>query len=98
LKIQAFEPEQLDERFSERTPTPDDGEVREVRGGLELDAHGVVVAYHVYARNPNDYTFRQSLVSRRIPADRVLHYYRKERVRQKRGVTPSPPSSRTCAT
>lgn len=85
LKLQSFEPEQLDSTIYSHTDAA--GVTREVRGGLELDARGVVVAYHVFSRNPNDYTFRQSLQSTRIAAERVLHYYRKRRVRQKRGVS-----------
>lgn len=87
LKLQAFEPEQLDTTILSHTD-PVTNEVREVRGGLELDSFGVVVGYHVFSRNPHDYSFRQSLRSQRIPAERVFHYYKKERVRQKRGVTP----------
>jgi lambda family phage portal protein len=91
LKLQAFEPEQLDLRILSYID-PVTGLSNEVRGGIEIDRKGVKVAYHVYTRNPNDYLFQQqSLQSKRIPADRVLHYYRKLRVRQKRGVTPLAP-------
>jgi lambda family phage portal protein len=86
FKVQAFEPEQLDETVQSYAD-PATGEVREVRGGIEVDEFNRAVAYHVFTRNPNDYLWRQQLKSVRIDAGRVLHYYRKKRVRQKRGVT-----------
>ncbi len=73
LKLQMFETEQLNNRIISWSD-PLSGESREVRGGMELDARGRVVAYHVFSRNPNDYMWRQPLESLRIDASRVLRY------------------------
>lgn len=84
LRLQSFEPEQLDLRVLSF-------EGREVRGGIELDDNGAAVAYHFYTRNPNDFLYRKAFWSKRVPRERVFHYYRQERVLQTRGVTPLSP-------
>lgn len=81
LRLQAFEPEQLDVTIQSYGGN-------EVRGGVEVDpATSEAVAYHFYTRNPNDYLSRTRLASERVPAERVLHYFDQERVLQTRGVT-----------
>jgi capsid protein len=67
LRIQRFEPEQLDYRILSF-------QNNEVRGGVELDENGAAVAYHFFTRNPNDYLFRRAFWSVRIPRERVFHY------------------------
>jgi lambda family phage portal protein len=85
LRLQSFEPEQLD-----LTLTSYQG--REVRGGIELDPEtNAAVAYHFYTRNPNDYLSRASLASRRVEAWQVLHYFDQERVLQTQGATQMAP-------
>lgn len=83
LRLQSFEPEQLDLNLQSY-------EGNEVRGGVEVNANGAAVAYHFYTRNPNDYLgrYRGSI---RIIRERVLHYFKQERVLQTRGVTPLAP-------
>lgn len=80
LKLQSAEYEQLD-----RTILSYEG--REVRGGVEVDEYGKALAYHLYKRNPNDYSGAWGLQSERVPASRVFHYFRQERVRQTIGVS-----------
>lgn len=84
LRLQSFEPEQFDLRILSY-------EGREVRGGVEVDENGMAVAYHLYTRNPNDYLYRRAFWSKRVPRERVFHYFDQERVLQSRGVTPMAP-------
>ena len=84
LKLQSFEPEQFDLRILSY-------EGREVRGGVEVDEGGAAVAYHLYLRNPTDYLYRYGLYSKRIDRERVIHYFKQERVLQTRGVSPIAP-------
>ena len=60
--------------------------VNEVRMGVELDAYGKPVAYHVWNAHPYDYnqTVRERL---RIPASELLHLYEATRPGQTRGVS-----------
>lgn len=54
--------------------------------GIEYNAHGRPVAYHITDINPND---RASLLPRkrlRIPADEMIHLFRPERPGQPRGL------------
>ncbi len=73
---------------------------REVRGGVEVDAYGAAVAYWIYPRHPNDYLGLRysgssfSLESIRVPAERMLHLFDPERVRQTRGVSRMAPVMR----
>jgi lambda family phage portal protein len=81
LKLQSFEPEQLDYTIQSYMG-------REVRGGIEIDTNtNEAVAYHFYTKNPNDYLSRTRLCSVRIEAARVLHYFDQERVLQTQGAT-----------
>jgi lambda family phage portal protein len=84
LRLQSFEPEQLDLTVQSYGDN-------EVRGGVEVDVNGAAVAYHFYTRNPSDYLSRYAYRSIRIPRERVLHYFKQERVLQTRGVTPLAP-------
>jgi lambda family phage portal protein len=84
LRLQAFEPEQLDLRVINY-------EGREVRGGVEVDENNAPLAYHIYTRNPNDVLYRFAFLSERVPASRMFHYYEKSRTLQTRGVTPLAP-------
>jgi lambda family phage portal protein len=85
LKLQFVEPEQL---ILNKIREGDN----EVRGGVEVDAAGKPVAYHFYVRNPGDYrTTFNAFAQVRVPAERVLHFFIPERVRQTRGVTPLAP-------
>lgn len=85
LRLQSFEPEQLD--TTAWSYTLPDGSVNEVRNGIEVDEDGAAVAYHFWTRSPNDIVSRRNFRSRRITADRVLHYFDSGRVQQSHGVT-----------
>lgn len=88
LKLQAFEPEQLD-TYIRGYVDPITGETRDVRGGIEINDKGAAVAYHFQPRPRNDYSPRplRDMVPIRIEANRVLHYFRQTRVNQTHGVT-----------
>ena len=84
LVLQLFEPEQLDRTHSSYRD-PATGQTRDVKNGIELDDHGAAVAYHVYTGKHPLESWRGD--SERIPAARVLHLMRQDRVRQSQGVT-----------
>jgi lambda family phage portal protein len=85
LRLQSFEPEQLD---SVKVRNADTG--NEIRRGIEVDDKGRAVAFWFYKRPLNDTGFTpnaQLYDSERIPAERVLHLFEQDRVRQSHGVT-----------
>lgn len=57
----------------------------EIIRGVEVDALGKPLAYHVYKTHPSDYHHQREVI--RLPAANVLHLYRKDRVGQTRGVS-----------
>jgi lambda family phage portal protein len=60
----------------------------EVREGIEFDAIGRRVAYWLYPEHPGAALgLRTSLVSRRVPANEIIHIYRQDRPKQMRGVS-----------
>lgn len=84
LQLQILEPDYLD--------NSKDGQLRnghQVTGriidGIEFDAIGRRVAYHLFRRHPGDATGWQN-ESVRVPADDVLHIYRVDRPGQVNGV------------
>lgn len=91
FRLQAVEPEQLDMLMLR---SPETG--LEVRGGVEIDEYGRPVAYWIHQRPPHDLAAlaRQLGRATRIPADRVIHYYRQDRPGQTRGVTEYAPALR----
>jgi len=85
LRVRMFGPEQLDPII---LTNPENG--NEIRRGIEEDADGAPVAYWVYDRHPNDYSYRpgtQLLVSKRYPATQVMHLMRPTQVGQSHGYT-----------
>lgn len=58
----------------------------EVRDGIEFDADGVAVAYHIYEQHPGSASRKVSIKTQRIPAEHVLHIRRIDRPGQMRGV------------
>lgn len=90
LALQCYEFEQLDTyKISHRLPN---GEVNDVRHGVEVDQNGAAVAYHFYRHHPNDIRGLArpaplTLESIRIPAELVCHIYDPERVRQTHGIS-----------
>jgi lambda family phage portal protein len=58
----------------------------QIRMGIEVDAAGRPIAYHVRVKDPNDYQIGSSdMKTVRIPADRMIHAYRNDRIGQTRG-------------
>ncbi len=81
LKLQIIEPDHLDETYS---TTLDNG--REVRMGIEFDASGRRVAYHLFKDHPGEAFLSSDTTTRvRVPASEILHIYRPLRPGQKRG-------------
>lgn len=80
-----FEQEQLD--TSKDTVQSERG--NEIRHGIERNAEGRVVGYHLFTRHPRDYSwaFPGAIESEFIPASRVIHNYRRLRPSQTLGVS-----------
>jgi lambda family phage portal protein len=77
--LQSFEPEQLDITVT-ATPTGN-----RIFDGIEYDNLGRPVAYYVKTDVPQE--FGMSLDYARIPADRVSHFYMRDRPSARRGVS-----------
>lgn len=82
--LQLVDADQLDETF-DRPATEDQNAIRM---GVEMDAWGGPVAYHILSDHPYDYQ-RGGLGAKRVrvPADQVCHLYLQNRVGQSRGLT-----------
>lgn len=84
LKIQVLEPDHLDDT---RTEVLANGNF--IIYGIEFTPQGQRVAYYLWPVHPGEVgnmAFR-SIQSERVPASEVLHYYRKRRPSQVRGMT-----------
>lgn len=81
LALQLLDPDQLDHAMTRELP----GGARIV-GGVEFDAHGVRLAYHLSPRRPTDAGFVLAQTVR-VPAEDVIHLYRSEAVGQVRGLS-----------
>lgn len=87
LKLRVLEADYL-----EHSQNTDDGLAgavanprNEIRQGIEFDPSGRRVAYHFFEKHPGEKsTYTQKI---RVPAERVIHVYRKQRPGQIRGVT-----------
>ena len=55
--------------------------------GIEFDAIGRRVAYHLYKKHPGDTRLNNTLETTRVPASEIIHVYRKDRPGQERGVS-----------
>lgn len=80
LTLQMIEPEQLDMMKTRNQETGN-----EIRGGVEIDNYGAPVAYWIYTNTSHMSGWK--FQSERVPAERVLHLFRQDRIRQTRGVT-----------
>ncbi len=54
--------------------------------GIELDAHGNPIAYHVLQRHPGDSSGSVGIQYDRVPSENVIHYFRQDRAGQARGI------------
>ena len=84
LQLQVLEADHLDES---KTGVLANGNV--AIAGVEFNAIGQRVAYWLYPVHPGEvagYRLR-ALESRRVPAENIIHYYRKERASQVRGMS-----------
>lgn len=82
FQLQLLEPDFLDESMDIAVPQ---GAL--IRNGIEYDARGRRVAYHLYDEHPGSMTLRSPGRSRRVPASEVIHVYRVDRPGQQRGVS-----------
>jgi lambda family phage portal protein len=55
--------------------------------GVEMDERGKPLGYWIYPEHPNSPYIAKNTTPVRVPADEILHLYRKDRVGQSRGVT-----------
>lgn len=84
LQLQVLEPDFID---TAREGTLQNGNV--IIQGIEVDKLGRRVAYYLFDEHPGDgWTFsRGTFVSKRIPAEDILHVFRMDRAGQLRGVS-----------
>lgn len=64
-----------------------DDEKKNITQGVERNAWGQPVAYHLYKSHPGDSTYRLNLNTKRVSADRMSHLKYAHRIRQARGVS-----------
>jgi lambda family phage portal protein len=82
LQLQVMEPDHLD---TLKTEALDSG--GQIVNGVEFNAIGQRVAYWLFPTHPGELAMLgRSFVSKRVPADEVLHIYEKTRPGQVRGV------------
>ncbi len=85
LKLQVLEADHI---ATERTFSQPNGSNRVVNG-IELNSRNEVVAYHLYENHPGNTgmdmaDIRKTLLVTRVPADQIMHIFRKDRPGQLR--------------
>jgi len=88
MAVNPLEADMLDETLVRLNPATNN----EIRMGVEIDEYGAPVAYHFLTRHPGDlawYSNENTQRHRRVPADRVIHLYRRNRPGQTRGEPPA---------
>lgn len=81
IQLQVLEPDYLDS-----TKDADLANGNYIKGGIEFNARGRPVAYHLYEEHPGDVSgFRNSFNSNRIPAADIIHAFNPKRAGQSRG-------------
>lgn len=68
-------------------PLDYDDESKGITQGVERNAWGRPVAFHLYKNHPGDASWRIDLNTKRVSADKILHTKIAHRIRQARGVT-----------
>ena len=89
LALHAFEADYVDHTYSVQKS----GNRNAVRQGVEIDSYGRPVAYYILHEHPGD-TFAGDMAQRkhrRVPADRIIHMFIKDRPHQVRGEPPLAP-------
>lgn len=82
FQLQLLEADYLDETQDIAAPSG-----ITIRNGVEYDASGRRVAYHLHDEHPGSVSRFSSTRSRRVPASEVIHVYRQDRPGQQRGVS-----------
>lgn len=88
VAVNAIEADLLDETLTRKNP--DNG--NDIRMGVEVDAYGRPVAYHLLTAHPGDlvwYASDSNRRYRRVSADRIIHIFEKDRPGQTRGEPPA---------
>ncbi len=81
LKLQVIEADHLDEAYSEvRTKQ------HWIRMGVEFNDRGQRTRYHLWRNHPSDHILSKGNTRLAIPADEILHVFRKLRAGQIRGI------------
>lgn len=82
FRLQFIDPDLIDQDKNETLAGGN-----QIRMGIEVDGAGKPVAYYVKTRHPDDYQLSGVPVrEERVPADRMIHGYRADRIAQTRGV------------
>ncbi|UVO29923.1 phage portal protein [Bradyrhizobium arachidis] len=81
LRLTVLNPEQLDRTINVDLPSGG-----RVIAGVEEDARGEIVAYHILPDAP-DQAFATIAPARRIPAEDVIHYFEQKVPGQRRGIS-----------
>ena len=81
--LEPLDPDLLDERMN----IPAGTNRNEVRLGIEVDAYGRRVAYHVWDRPEGSISVASPRTRNRIPARDIIHIYDPKRASQTRGIT-----------
>lgn len=82
--IQVISTDQIDRAYGRNRPEILPGG-NSVFMGIEMDGDQKVVAYHVFTRHPSEYG-QGPKMRERIPADEIVHIYRKDKAAQVRGI------------
>lgn len=87
IALNPLEPDMIDETLN----TTYGATGNRIKMGVEIDADGRAVAYHVFQQHPGDtsWTVPFARRHRRVPADRIIHVFEKLRPGQTRGEPPS---------
>lgn len=87
IALQLIDADQVDVDLNEPAGSSRSGEPKnEIRMGVEIDAWGRPVAYHVWKNHPSEPTGRAETGRERIPAEQMIHWCRPYRVGQTRGI------------
>lgn len=81
MELQLLEPDWVDEEYSQKLKGGNF-----VIQGVEFNARGKRVAYHMFREHPGDIMHYHQVERRRVPADDVVHLFRELRPGQVRGI------------